>query len=238
MPALVLTTSADGIATVTLNRPEKRNALSIELRTQLADEFDRLAGEEDVAVVVLTGAGTAFCAGMDRSQFGGDEAHKRRLYDTSTRVFESLARLPRPTIAAVNGPALGGGSVLAASCDVRLASPTATFGHPEIAFGIPPSYAALLMLGLPDQLAREFALTGRVIGASEAVGLGVVRAIHDDVVAAAHELAREMAKHGRVVLEQTKRIMMDAGTGLAGRAWEAEMTLFRTALFGEGAQGA
>jgi enoyl-CoA hydratase len=231
MSALVLTTSADGITTVTLNRPEKRNALSIELRTQLADEFDRLAGDEDVSVVVLTGAGTAFCAGMDRSQFGGDEAHKKQLYETSTRVFESLARLPFPTIAAVNGAALGGGSALAASCDVRLAAPTATFGHPEITFGVPPSYAALLLLGLPDQLAREFAFTGRIVNAEEALSLGIVRAIHEDVLAAAHELAREMTKHGRRVLLQTKQIMIAAGGGVAQQAWDAEMELFRSVLF-------
>lgn len=231
MSSLVLTTSADGIAVVTINRPEKRNALSIDLRTQLADEFDRLGADEDVAVVVLTGAGTAFCAGMDRSQFGGDEAHKKALYETSARVFESIVRLPRPTIAAVNGPALGGGSALAASCDVRLAAPTATFGHPEITFGVPPSYAALLLLGLPDQLAREFAFTGRIVGAEEALSLGIVRAIHDDVVAAANELALQMTKHGRVVLEQTKRIMIDAGGGVAERAWDAEMKLFRSVLF-------
>ena len=238
MSSLVLTTLADGVATVTLNRPDKRNALSIELRTRLADEFDRLGADEEVAVVVVTGTGTAFCAGMDRSQFGGDEAHKKLLYETSARVFESLVRLPRPTIAAVNGPALGGGSALAASCDVRLAAPAATFGHPEITFGVPPSYAALLLLGLPDQVAREFAFTGRIVGAEEARSLGIVRAIHDDVVAAAQELATQMTKHGRQVLEQTKRIMIDAGGGVAERAWDAEMKLFRSVLFGDGSRDA
>lgn len=238
MSSLVLSTLADGIATVTLNRPEKRNALSIELRAGLADEFDRLGAEPDVAVVIVTGAGSAFCAGMERSQFGGDAGHKKQLYETSLRLFESLARLPRPTIAAVNGPALGGGSALAASCDVRLASPAATFGHPEITFGVPPSYAALLMLGLPDQIAREAAFTGRILNASEALELGVVRGIHDDVVAAAQQLAQEMTKHGQRVLEQTKRIMIDGGRGVAEQAWDAEMKLFRTALFGEGDSGA
>ena len=238
MSALVLTSSADGIATVTLNRPEKRNALSIELRTELADELDHLGADPDVAVVIVTGAGSAFCAGMDRSQFGGDAEHRKQLYETSARLFSSLAMVPRPTIAAVNGPALGGGSALAASCDVRLATPSATFGHPEITFGVPPSYAALLMLGLPDQLARELAFTGRILSASEALELGVVRGIHDDVVAAAHGLAVQMTKHGRRVLEQTKRIMIDGGRGVAEQAWDAEMKLFHSVLFGEGISGA
>src|SRR6266571_6238791 len=98
MSSLVLTTSTDGITTVTLNRPEKRNALSIDLRRALADAFDRAGADPEVAVVVVTGAGTAFCAGMDRSQFGGDLTHREELYDSSTRLFDSLARLPRPTI--------------------------------------------------------------------------------------------------------------------------------------------
>jgi enoyl-CoA hydratase/carnithine racemase len=231
MSSLVLTTSGDGVATVTLNRPDKRNALSIELRRELAEAFDRAGADAGVSVVVVTGAGTAFCAGMDRSQFGGDDANREALYESTTRLFDSLARVPVPTIAAVNGPALGGGSALAALCDVRLAAPTATFGHPEISFGVPPSYAALLLLGLPDQLAREFAFTGRIAGAEEALALGIVRGIHDDVVGAAVALGREMAKHGRGVLEQTKRIMIEAGGGVAERAWHAEMELFRSVLF-------
>ena len=232
MSELVLTALDDGVATVTLNRPEKRNALSLELRRELAGAFDRVGADDDVAVVVITGAGTAFCAGMDRSQFGGDDENRRELWETSARLFDSLAAVPRPTIAAVNGPALGGGSALAAVCDVRLASPAATFGHPEITFGVPPSYAALLRM-VPDQLARELAFTGRIVGAEEALALGIVREVHPDVLGRAHALAAEMAKHGRPVLEQTKRIMIEAGGGVAERAWQAEMALFRAVLFGE-----
>jgi enoyl-CoA hydratase len=170
---------------------------------------------------------------MDRSQFGGDEANRRALYETSTGLFDALMRVPLPTIAAVNGPALGGGSVLAAACDVRLAAPTATFGHPEIGFGVPPSYGGLLRLGLSDQLAREFAFTGRIVGADDALALGIVREVAPDVVARAQELGKEMAQHGRKVLEQTKRIMLEAGGGVAERAWDAEMALFRSVLFRE-----
>jgi enoyl-CoA hydratase/carnithine racemase len=233
MSELVLTTLADAVATVTLNRPDKRNALSIELRRELADVFERVGGDESVAVMVVTGAGTAFCAGMDRTQFGGDEANRRALYETSERVFDALTRVPIPTIAAVNGPALGGGSVLAAACDVRLAAPTATFGHPEIGFGVPPSYGGLLRLGVTDQLAREMAFTGRIVGADEALALGIVRGVDPDVVGAAQELAKHMAQHGRAVLAMTKKIMIDAGGGLARRAWDVELALFRSVLFKE-----
>lgn len=234
MTELVLVDTADGVATVTLNRPEKRNALSLELRDELADTFERLAGDESVAVVVVTGAGTAFCAGMDRTQFGGDDANRRRIWETSARLFDTLAALSHPVVAAVNGPALGGGCALAAVCDVRLASPAATFGHPEIRLGIPPSYAALFRM-LPDQLARELAFTGRVLGADEALAFGIVREVSEDVLGRARDLAKEMAQHGAKVLEQTKRLMIEAGGGVAQAAWEAEMRLFRKALFGESA---
>jgi enoyl-CoA hydratase/carnithine racemase len=232
MGELVLVVKADGIATVTLNRPEKRNALSLELRRELASTFEGLGTDADVAVVVVTGAGTAFCAGMDRTQFGGDDANRRELWETSAALFDTLSALPRPVIAAVNGPALGGGLALAAVCDVRFAAPGATFGHPEIRLGIPPSYAALLR-ALPDQVAREMAFTGRVVDAAEALALGIVRDVADDVLARALELAKEMAQHGAKVLEQTKRLMIDAGGGVAEKAWDAEMKLFRKALFGE-----
>ena len=228
----VLVVKADGIATVTLNRPEKRNALSLELRRELASAFEGLGADPDVAVVVVTGAGTAFCAGMDRTQFGGDDANRRELWETSAALFDTLSALPRPVIAAVNGPALGGGFALAAVCDVRFASPAATFGHPEIRLGIPPSYAALLR-ALPDQIAREMAFTGRVLDAEEAHALGIVRDVAEDVVTRARDLAKEMAQHGVKVLEQTKRLMIEAGGGVAEAAWDAEMKLFRKALFGE-----
>lgn len=233
MTELVLVDTAAGIATVTLNRPEKRNALSFELRRELAATFEALGADPDVAVVLVTGAGSAFCAGMDRTQFGGDEANRRAIWDTSAVLFETLTALPRPVIAAVNGPALGGGFALAAVCDVRFAAPGATFGHPEIRMGIPPSYAALLRT-LPDQVAREMAFTGRVLGAAEAHALGIVRDVADDVLGRARDVATEMAQHGVKVLEQTKRLMIAAGGGVAEKAWDAELQLLRTALFGDG----
>src|ERR1041384_2090225 len=119
MSSLVLSTFDAGVATIVMNRPDKRNALSIELRRRLAEEFERVSADGSVSVVILTGAGSAFCAGMDRTQFGGDDANRTALYETSVRLYESLSAAPVPTIAAVNGPALGGGSALAATCDIR-----------------------------------------------------------------------------------------------------------------------
>src|SRR5881628_227390 len=140
---LVLVDSpADGVRRLTLDRPEKRNALSLELRDELADALEAAEGDEATRCVLLTGAGSAFCAGMDVTQFGGDRANKERIVETSTRLFRALAGLPLPIVAAVNGPALAGGFALALLCDMRVAAEEASFGFPELPRGIPPSYAA------------------------------------------------------------------------------------------------
>src|SRR5436190_14281962 len=97
--------SGDGFAVVTLERPEKRNALSIELRFELADALDRLAADEAIGCAVLTGAGSAFSSGMDTSQFGGDKENKRNLVELSERMFGTVATFPKQLIAAVNGHA-------------------------------------------------------------------------------------------------------------------------------------
>src|ERR671937_2094961 len=122
----------DEVAVVTMRRPEKRNALSIELRTELADAFNHLSVDDGVGCIVLTGAGTAFCSGMDTSQFGGDLEHRRRLVETSTVAFEAVGNCRRPIVAAVNGAAVAGGFALALLCDVRIGSDSAIFGYPEL----------------------------------------------------------------------------------------------------------
>ena len=171
----------DDVAVVTLRRPEKRNALSIELRVELADAFNGLSRDPQVGCVVLTGAGTAFCSGMDTSQFGGDLEHRKRLVETSTLAFEAVGDCRRPIVAAVNGPAIAGGFALALLCDLRIGSPRAVFGYPELPRGIPPSYAAARAV-LPATIAQELCLTGRLVEAQEAQRLGIVREVADDVV--------------------------------------------------------
>ena len=163
-------------ALVTLNRPDKRNALSIELRVALGEALEALAGAPDVAAVGLTGAGSAFCAGMDVTQFGGEAEHRRLLVETSVRAFDALAECPKPTVALVNGSAIAGGFALALLCDVRVAAPAARFGFPELGRFIPPSYAAA-SLSLTPAVAADLCLTGRVIDAEEALSLGVVSRI-------------------------------------------------------------
>jgi enoyl-CoA hydratase len=122
---------------------------------------------------VLTGAGSAFCSGMDITQFGGDRAHKEQLVASSVACFDAVARFPKPIVAYLNGPAIAGGFALALLCDVRVAALEARMGFPELGKHIPPSYAAA-RAALPAALARELCLTGRVLSAGEARDLGVV----------------------------------------------------------------
>jgi enoyl-CoA hydratase/carnithine racemase len=175
---------ADGVVVLTLNRPEKRNALSLDLRDELATAL-----EAEANAFVLTGAGSAFCAGMDITQFGGDAENRRRIVETSTRLFRSLALCPVPVVAYVNGPALAGGFALALFADIRIAAPEATFGFVEVRRGIPASYAAA-RAALPEGVARDLCLTGRTIDAAEAQRLSVARpGTRDDALAAASAAA-------------------------------------------------
>src|SRR6476659_10592086 len=195
----------DEVALVTLRRPEKRNALSIELRLELAKVFADLSRDEAVGCVVLTGAGTAFCSGMDTTQFGGNLEHRRQLVETSTVAFEAVGNCRRPIVAAVNGPAIAGGFALALLCDLRIASSSAIFGYPELPKGIPPSYAAARAV-LPATVAQELCLTGRLVKAEEAQKLGIVReVVGGDVVARGLELGRRVARLPRMAVLETKR---------------------------------
>jgi enoyl-CoA hydratase/carnithine racemase len=224
---LVLIDRDGPAALVTLNRPEKRNALSIELRIALAEALEGLANEGDVAAIGLTGAGTVFCAGMDVTQFGGDLDHKRQLVETSTRAFDALAQCPKPTVALVNGPAVAGGFALALLCDVRVAAPAATFGFPELGRFIPPSYAAAA-LGLAPAVAADLCLTGRVIDAEQALALGVVSRIE-----AGRGALDEVANAPAPATAEVKRRMLlhRGGESPHGLLAEEERT-FRAALLG------
>ena len=222
----------DQVALVTLHRPEQRNALSIELRLELAEAFGHLSGDQRVGCVVLTGAGTAFCSGMDTKQFGGDLEHRARLVETSTMAFEAVGGCRRPIVAAVNGPAIAGGFALALLCDLRIASSSAIFGYPELPKGIPPSYAAARAV-LPATVAQELCLTGRLVKAEEAQRLGIVReVVETDVVARGLELGQRIAGLPRKAVLETKRRTLLERRHLWGFLFEDEQRVFRRALLG------
>jgi enoyl-CoA hydratase len=225
----------DEVALVTLRRPEKRNALSIDLRVELAESFAGLSEDDAVGCVVLTGAGSAFCSGMDTSQFGGTLEHRRQLVETSTVAFEAVGSCRRPIVAAVNGPAIAGGFALALLCDLRIASSAAVFGYPELPKGIPPSYAAARAV-LPATVAQELCLTGRLVRADEAQRLGIVReTVNRDVVARGVQLAQRIAGLPRKAVLETKRRTMLERRHLWGFLFEDEQRVFRRALLGSDA---
>lgn len=231
MPGLLSIESHGDVALVTLERPEKRNALSIDLRVELADAFERLAHDDTVACIVLTGAGTAFCSGMDTSQFGGDLEHRRRLVETSTGAFHAVGRCPKPVVAAINGPALAGGFALALLCDVRIGSERATFGYPELPIGIPPSFAAA-SAALSPGVARELCLTGRVVDAPEAERIGIVSEVcpAGDLLDVALMRAAAIARMPRAAILETKRRILFDGERTWGALFDEEERTFRAAL--------
>jgi enoyl-CoA hydratase/carnithine racemase len=172
---LVLRTAPeDGVVTLTLNRMEKKNALSIALRDELSDALDDLAGDEAVKTVVVTGAGDVFSSGFDLREFQQPELSDQ-LWASSDRFHATVLRFPLPLVAAVNGPAIAGGFDLAVMSDVRVAADTARFSHPEIEFG-DVVYGPLHDI-VGGGLARELCFTGRVVEAQEAKTLGLVSSV-------------------------------------------------------------
>jgi enoyl-CoA hydratase len=204
---------ADGVVLVTLDRPDRRNALSTALRREGNQLLAELAGDESVRTLVVTGAGESFCAGFDLAEFGpalDDPTLAEQLWATSDEWHQRWHGFPVPTIAAVNGAALAGGFDLAVLCDLRVAGPAAIFGHPEIAFG-DVVYGPLHDL-VGGAVARDLCFTGRRIDAEAAVGLGLVREVADDPVAAGVVLAEAIAANPRDVLVRTKAKAVRAAT--------------------------
>src|SRR5204863_4268002 len=187
---------------------------------------------DHIGCVVLTGAGPAFCAGMDTSQFGGDLDNRRQLIETSTLAFEAIGGCRRPIVAAVNGPAIAGGFALSLLCDLRIASTEAVFGYPELPRGIPPSYAAARAV-LPATVAQDLCLTGRLVKSEEAQKLGIVReVVRGDLGARAIELGERIAGLPRKAILETKRRTLLERRHLWGFLFEDEQRVFRRALIG------
>jgi enoyl-CoA hydratase/carnithine racemase len=222
-----------GVALVTLNRPEAMNALSTELRAAIADAARALDLDDSVNAVVFTGAGDkAFCAGADLRERG--EQSVQALYDQRRhgrpRFVSAIAGMVKPTIAAINGYALGGGAEVALQCDILIASERATFGFPEVTIGFLPGGGACQrlprLIGL--QKAKELILTGRRIDAREAEALGLVSRVvaHEKLLDEAIALARAIAANPRMSVVQAKIAMnasqettLAAGLQFENEAW-------------------
>ena len=198
------------MAVVTVDRQEALNALDVETLTELRDRLRELAADENTRVVILTGAGEkAFVAGADikyMSGLGVEEAREWGLLGHEAgRLLETM---PKPTIAAVNGFALGGGCELALACDLRYAASSAKLGQPEVNLGIIPGWGGTQRLARVCGLgvAKELIFTGRIVEAQEALRIGLVSAVHDPVLDKARETGTRLAAKSPVALRTMKAL--------------------------------
>jgi methylglutaconyl-CoA hydratase len=216
MPPIVKIQVHDHTATVTLNRPEKRNALSRELLAELHQALDDLHQERRVRGVILIGAGSAFCAGMDleemRSAASQPDKHEQWRADAVLYhdVIEAMLRFPKPLIAAVNGPAVAGGAGLVMACDLVIASRTASFGFPEPRRGIVAGLVApLLAFRLGASRAAQLLFTAELFSAEELLRFGLYHELVDDdkIWARARQIVDGIAKSAPEAIQLTKRLL-------------------------------
>ena len=202
-------------ATVTLNRADKRNAISYELIDDLIHALDDVKNST-ARTLILTGAGKAFCSGMDLDNLKAliGRTPEQNLEDSRAMVslFRSLYEFPKPTIAAVNGAAIAGGTGLALLCDFTLAVPDAKFGYTEVRIGFVPAIVSTFLLRqVGEKIARDLLLTGRIFDAAEALKMGLINEIvpADKLLSRARELAGQLAENSPLSLLHTKRLLTD-----------------------------
>jgi enoyl-CoA hydratase len=223
MPETILLDREGRVAILTINRPDKLNALSQQVRDEVLAALDELATDDGIGVVVITGAGDkAFIAGADISEFEGRGPMDQREAMRFPRIYDAMAAYPKPVIAMINGFCLGGGCELAMSCDLRIASERARFGQPEIKLGLIPGGGGTQRLprlvGLGH--AVRLTLTGDMIGAAEAQQIGLVEMVvpHEELRARTLELAQKIAamspltvRVAKEALRASERLPLDEG---------------------------
>lgn len=211
--SMILVADDDDVRTITLNRPERRNAMTPEMQVELIAAMED-AAVSNCGVIVFRGAGEAFCSGLDLTVLQGmtdkTAVEHREDADRIARLFRTLYELPKPTIAAVHGAAIAGGTGLAIICDFTLAVPEAKFGYTEARIGfVPAVVSAFLTLQVGDKVARDLLLTGRLFDAAEAYRLGLVNEVVPPDAIATHvqALAQMLAVNSPESLAATKRLM-------------------------------
>jgi enoyl-CoA hydratase len=199
----------DGVATIFLDRPDKKNALSTELFEDLVETLTAWRRDDSVAVVVITGTEEYFSAGLDLDTMNWkSEADRLRWYDATYYGYLELLEYPKPTIAAVAGPTFGGGCDIAVFCDIRVSSANAKFGFPQIRFGLTPFVDPLQRIVGQSQ-AKLLVLTGRRIAAEEALRIGLIDQIAPagELLAAAQALAAEIASTTTATVVRTTEML-------------------------------
>jgi methylglutaconyl-CoA hydratase len=237
---------SDGIHTVTLNRPERRNALNRELIAELTEALDAV---ESCAcgAVILTGAGTAFCAGMDLEELKALPSQPPEDQAAGLEDFVLLMRrlyeLSKPTIAAVNGPALAGGTGLALQCDFTLAAPGAKFGYTEVRIGFVPAVVSVFLIPMiGEKRARNLLLSGRLLGSEEALAWGLVTEVapEGELISRARSLAGALLKNSPESMRAMKKLLNSFSRKRLnrdlGRALRSSGKVRGTADFSEGIQ--
>ena len=217
------------VGVITMNRPEALNALNDQVLRDLDGVLDQVERDEEILVVVLTGAGRSFVAGADIGQMAGFTAVEAKAFGVyGNQVFLKLENLTKPTIAAVNGFALGGGCELCMACDIRLASEKAKFGQPEVGLGITPGVGGTQRLAriVGTANAMELILTAKTIRAEDALALGLVTHVYpaEELMDKALELANAIAANAQIAVRQSKAaIRRGLQTDMAtGAAFESE----------------
>ncbi len=221
---IILERPAPHIATVRLNRPEKHNAINGRMSAELIQCLDALEEDDDVRVLVLTGAGEkAFCAGADMSEAVAASAERR---DAAAQAAYRLARVRKPIIAAVNGYAYGGGAVFAAACDIRVCSENARFRFPGASYGLVVGASQLpRIVGAP--LAKELLFTARTVDASEALRIGLANRVVPlvDLEPTVMEMARAIAENSPAAVVGSKEVVDLATSNRDAAKREAELNL-------------
>jgi enoyl-CoA hydratase len=222
---ILKTDVSQGLATVTISRPEALNALNTRFFQEMDSLLSEMSSRREVKVLIITGEGKAFAAGADIAEMVQKTQDEGREFSKQgQKTFRKLELLPQPVIAAVNGFALGGGCELALACDVRIASSKAKFGQPEVNLGVIPGYAGTQRLprlvGLGNALI--LLMSGEMIGADEALRMGLVQKVvePDQLLAAATELAKTIASKGPRAVQLVKKVarqgfLMDFESGCA-----------------------
>ena len=216
----ILVTDSHSVRTVTLNRPERRNAMTQEMQLELISVMEESAAAQ-CSALILTGSGDAFCSGLDLSELqtmrDKTATEHRTDVERLARLFVSLYELPIPTIAAVNGPAIAGGTGLATLCDFTLATPAARFGFTEVRIGfVPALVSAFLALQVGDKRCRDLLITGRLFGATEALQMGLINEIveREELEPRADALAKSLMGNSPQSISATKQLL-----AAQNRAW-------------------
>jgi methylglutaconyl-CoA hydratase len=232
------------VRTITLNRPERRNAMTPAMQMELIAAMEEAAASE-CRVLVLAGAGDAFCAGLDLSALkemkDNSAAEDRADVERIARLFLTLYEMPVPTIAAVHGAAIGGGTGLATICDFTLATPAAKFGYTEVKIGfVPALVSAFLALQIGDKRSRDLLLTGRIFDAAEGLRIGLVTEVvaKEELPQRVRALAAALAANSPSALAATKRLLANQNNSWLDaaivQAMEANAEARKTADFREG----